>query len=350
MVYHVFPLTAKHLTLDIIEQIVKYIPQQHFFYIVDVVEDKNLYKEYTLFFQKINVTNYLFAKNIEVVYQQKTPKNAPIILHGDNYFWKIKLLLKNYKKLKWVCWGSGNSLPKATKQRLLFPVKKYLYQKLHTIIALSKADQDIFQKTYGCKNVLLNPYISNLNTNNFFTRESITNQSFTKPVVYIGNNTSCLPTYPRVLQNLKTFKNDISKVVCMLNYLLEKNQEYHNLKALGTQIFNENFSIDEKFYSLEQYKDFMHQCNVYICAATEQSGLGAIYTTLRLGKKVYLAANNYQFIKSLGCHIFSVDDLNTKEDFYKDLSFEQKLENFDSIQKHLDLQTLISNWTNIYKP
>ena len=345
-IYHVFPLTAKYLTLDITEQFVKFLPSNHFFYIVDVVEYDALFKEYTDFFDELNFKNYKFSNSINCIFNDNIGKNETIILHGDNYNWKIQLLLKKYKSVKWVCWGSAINLPVGFKNKFTFLFKKYIYQKLHTIIALTDKDKEIIEKVYKCKNVKQIQYVSNLNTNNFFTLEDIKERKNKLTTIYLGNNVSCLPTYPLLLELISKFKNEIQRVICMLNYNLDKNDQYLSLLHKGNTIFGNKFATDEKLYTLSEYKSYMDKCDIYICNETTQTGLGAIYTTLRLGKKIYLNGNNYSFIKQLGCNIYHVNEIeNCNEiDFLNDISYENKLLNFKIIEDHLNLDSLIEKW------
>ena len=90
----------------------------------------------------------------------------------------------------------------------------------------------------------------------------------------------------------------------------------------------------------------MNNCDIYICAAQKQSGLGAIYTCLRLGKKVFLTEINYEWIKSLGCHIFSVDEIDKMEpeDFLEDLSYEEKINNYRAIKSYLNIEQILKKW------
>lgn len=345
MIYHVFPLTAKHLSLDLIKQMQNFVKQNHFFVIADIVEDNTIKNEYLNLFNELQIKNYFFTKNL-TQFQTFVPKNDLIILHGDNYNWKIALIKQNYKNIHWVCWGSGSSISKNLKSIISYPIKFFIYRKLKGIIVLSYQDQINLKKYFNLKNTELISYITALETSNNFDISSLKINQNLSTKIYVGNNSSCIDTYLPMIKKLVTYKNNIS-INCMLNYNLNEDKIYYNLVEFGKFNFNENFNIDKMLLSIDQYANYMNKCDNYICASEKQTGLGAIYTCLRLGKKIYLNGNNYNFLTKIGCKIFHIDEISS-ESFLDDLPLETKMHNFITISNFLSVERLSNLWTNYF--
>ena len=79
----------------------------------------------------------------------------------------------------------------------------------------------------------------------------------------------------------------------------------------------------------------MNDCDIYICPVHRQSGLGAVNTCLGLGKKVYIAGKNLEWIKSAyGACVYDADSINDSlpfDAFSRGLSEEEKKSNYDSV-------------------
>jgi hypothetical protein len=90
----------------------------------------------------------------------------------------------------------------------------------------------------------------------------------------------------------------------------------------------------------------MDKCDIYICDVKKQTGLGAIYTCLRLGKKLFLSGINYDWMKSLGCIVFDTGEIDQmeKEVFLQEISYEEKLNNYNIINSHLNLNRILNEW------
>ena len=132
----------------------------------------------------------------------------------------------------------------------------------------------------------------------------------------------------------------------MANYSFKESSTSRELQKRGKEIFRNNFILDTKLYPLNEYYSYMNNCDIYICAAQGQSGLGAIYTCLRLGKKVFLSGINYEWMKSLGCHVFHVDEIDKMEpkDFLDDISYKEKIDNYRIIRSYLNIEQILNKW------
>lgn len=83
----------------------------------------------------------------------------------------------------------------------------------------------------------------------------------------------------------------------------------------GRLLLGNNFVPITQYLSLDEYNSMMLSCSVMIMNHGSPAAQGNIITGLWLGMRVYLNKNSitYKFFKSLGVHIFSIeDDLNKR--------------------------------------
>lgn len=145
-----------------------------------------------------------------------------------------------------------------------------------------------------------------------------------------------------MLSRLKQFKGRIC-VHCMNNYSLTKDRTYEQLMSLGTLLFGDDFKSDEVFYSYEEYIKYMNNCDIYICSRESQTGLGAIYTCLSLGKKVYIHGKNLNWLRDYyRAIVFDTDEID------KDIPFEVFSEPLTNEEKRHNYYTIIENRKNSY--
>lgn len=132
---------------------------------------------------------------------------------------------------------------------------------------------------------------------------------YTKQSLLIGNSSWSVDAYDDFL---KTHRFDgWGKIICMLNYGMENAQErvvdfiekYH-------QRFGSAFSPWTETVPIEQYKETMKNSAFYVCPAAWQTGLGAIYTGVWMGKTLFLRGDNYEWAKILGLKVYNIDDIS----------------------------------------
>ncbi|WBZ97130.1 hypothetical protein PGH12_08250 [Chryseobacterium wangxinyae] len=276
-------------------------------------------------------------------------KDSFIILHSDSFRWMFFFILRFYRNIHWVCWGSGTVINRSIKSYISAPIKFFLYRRLKSIITLSNIDTNNLRLNFKVKNIEQISYFESVNTLFNFDKKLFSVENKLIADVFIGNNSSAINSYLPLVVLLKKFKNQI-KITAMLNYDLVKNETYNNLISFGKLNYHTNFSTDESFYDLKDYPRYIDRCDIYICAIEEQTGLGAIYSALKLGKKIFLAGNNFDYIKSLGCKINHVDEIPKMkvEAFLEPLSLEIQYHNFDVIMNILNDDKLIAKWQFFY--
>ena len=92
----------------------------------------------------------------------------------------------------------------------------------------------------------------------------------------------------------------------------------------------------------------MNKCSHYLCNEHSQTGLGAIYTCLQLGKKIFLAGANYDWISSLGCKIYHIEEINNMsyEEFVTPLSNDIICHNMEIMKRLEDIDTKVNAWNS----
>lgn len=345
MILHVFTANRYHLVPTISKGfITKYNNFEHKFVLFG---DKNLNKDlYNDLFKPLNFSNYVFCSSLTEFYSIMHEHNKyPILFHAGNYSWFFISRIAGCVNVNWVNWGAGAAIGKSVKSKLFTPMKKYLYKKFNSIIVLMHGDKESLISDFKVneEKISVLPYSSsNYNDHfNLYAKLLIENECETvdinyKPLVLLGNNSNNIDGYISLIRRLKPYAGKI-RLQCMLHYSLEKNEKYYELIELGKKIYGEDFRSNEEFYEdFKDYINYMNTCDIYICNSEKQTGLGAIYTTLSLGKKIYITGKNLSWILSLNALVFDTEDIVENfqyEMFIKPLTQDEKNKNLNSIQK-----------------
>lgn len=349
-IYHIFPVRATHLVLDISESLIKYFNDNEMSIIL-IGDSSDSYKYYVELFSNFSFNNYHICKNIYEFIRLNVDKKFPIIVHSDRIQWLAILSIYNFKNINWVNWGSGLRLNRNFKSFIIYPFKLLIYKNLKNIVVLSSQDMVDIKKYFYIKKVFLISYISKLNDSDEFEYNIIDFKDKKREYINVlfGNNVTCILFYIQYLDVLTKIKNQI-KIQCMLNYFLDNNNnEYKQLILKGEKLYGDNFSVNTDTYNLNDYIDYINKFDVYVCDVKRQTGLGAIYTCLRIGKKIYLSGNNFNFISSLGCKIFHCDELKINPETIliplckNDIELNRKI-----IFEYLDSKNLIFKWNQFF--
>lgn len=351
MIYHILPAHTYHITPQVITSIIKKTPNNHFFIILGSSGSNINWTIYDDLFNELNYTHKAFFNTSESFYKNNLiKKSAFVIIHSDSYNWQIFFHRNNFKNVHWICWGSGVDVRTNLKSLISYSFKILLYSRLKSIITLSIKDKEKLKKKFFVKNVHNIPYFESVNDIFNFTEENLRLEYKDNISVFIGNNSSAISTYLSLLHTLQIFREGIL-ITAMLNYDLVKNDTYFNLLKAGSNIYGSNFNTDEKLYPLKDFPSYIDKCDIYICSVEEQTGLGAIYAALKLGKKIFLNGNNFDYITSLGCKVYHVNELQSLDidSFKAPLKLEEQSNNFKIIMNVLSDDKLIEKWNSFYK-
>lgn len=345
MIVHIFTAERYHLVPVISNGFASTYKEdaEHFFILYG---DKTVeWKKYASQFSKIGFSNYLFCSSYfnlaKLLFHYR---NQAILFHAGSYFWHLTAIILGCKNVNWVCWGGGTSISNSWRSKIGAFLKRHTFSHFQSIVTLMEPERQELIKYFSIRPQriqtisysslqedesefdLLCKYLSNENC-----RKS------DKPTILLGNSHFWINSYISMLKRLQHYKGRI-KVQCMLNYKFEKNKKYLNLVSLGKSIFGDDFKTNEDFYSdRTDYINYMNGCDVYICAVEKQTGLGAISTCLRLGKKVYITGNNLEWIQhEYNAIVFPLETITENlnyEDFVRPLTKEEKVHNYQNVVK-----------------
>lgn len=321
MIYHIFQINSKayELNLKIVESFIQlnnHFDEERITPFIILVE---YYKEFTHhyfdLFKRYNFIDYVVIDNSDLSNIINIINlNSCILLHGPTYKFIFRIFKLGYKKVNWVCWGKGARINfNNYKSIIATPLKYLLYHRFKYIASLLEADEMTLRKHYGLRNVEVLAYYSENSLLRSFALRDI-NNSKGLYTVYLGNNDYCVDDYSRILDKLIPYKGKI-EIHCMASYGSPSMKEkIEQLKLKGLKLFGNCFFIDQMYLSYEDYVAYMNKADVYISGSKKQSGLGAIYTMLALGKKIYIAGDNYNHVKLHNYIVYNIDELD--EQFY----------------------------------
>lgn len=343
MIVHFFRTRSRNLVPNISKGFATVYSHdaEHFFILCGKKE--KMYKQmYVELYSQIGFDNYVFCQSYwQLVKQLYHFRKSALLFHAGSYYWHLSALLLRCKNVNWVCWGGGTSKSKNRFSTISFLIKKYVFNHFRSIVTLMEPERKEIIQNFGVNphKVHTISYISfkdNETELDLFCKElsSQGSDNLDKPVVLLGNSQYWISSYIDMLHRLKHYRGKI-KVQCMLNYPFEKNESYYTLVKLGKSLFGDDFRTNEEYYSdIKDYVSYMNSCDIYICAVNKQTGLGAISTCLRLGKKIFITGNNLEWVRQeYKSIVFSVDVINEQlsyDMFVKPLSMEEKEHNYQN--------------------
>lgn len=273
---------------------------------------------------------------VDLFFILKKRTESICLLHGLSYDVMLCVLMSGIDT-NWICWGAGSSINKDNIKSVLFtPVKKYIYKRFKTIVVLMYGDRLSLECDFGVKNVSVLPYYSHRNNiyRGFYVDlKKVNIDTYNhkgKKKILLGNSAHNINGYYELLYKLARFKDNI-EVHCMMQYPRLKQEEMDRFIERSFEILGAHVQIDTDMMDYTQYVQYINQCDIYMCSNKNQSGLGAIYSCLMLGKKVYLAGKNLEWISSLGYKVFNTKSLDsmTENIFFEDLSQELQDKHFN---------------------
>ncbi len=338
MIIHVFKLNleAYQLNLGIVRSFVVLYKEAK----LDVIKpfflfygsiSNNIKQKYC---DLLNSLSYLEYKCVETPKELKEfvdfHKVEPYLLHGVSYgcmFSFVRLCVKN---LNWVCWGQGSSINYRNWKSVIFtPFKRWIYHHFRTTIVLLDGDRLTLTRDFALKNIVVLPYYSEncQRLRDVYDQLRALHYDNDKPVIYLGNSANCIDSYFELLNILSRFVGKI-EIHCMLQYGSTTSQKKReDLINYGKCLFGDDFYPDVNYMDERSYLQYMNKCDVYICGRKDQSGLGAIYTMLILGKKIYITGKNFDHIISKSFRVFKLSSLD--DDFLIPLSDEDRILNYN---------------------
>lgn len=301
-------------------------------------------RKYIELFKENSFNSYIFLSSLSQFskFIRKVRKEA-ILFHGGKYEWHLTALLCGANNVSWVCWGYGSAIGDNWKSRLMTPIKKIICQRFRSIVTLMDEDKATIERDFHIMPDFIRviPYASSGNHNIYdgLYDQLLEGQTHSsdKPLVLLGNSPREMHNYIEMLDRLSHLRGKI-RVQCMNNYSLKHSELYDKLISKGRSVFGDDFKSNEDFHSdRADYIQYMNSCDIYVCSSESQTGLGAIGTCLRLGKKIYIHGKNLSWIRNhYHSLVFDSDEITgtiSLDTLLSPLSIEEKKYNRDSIVK-----------------
>lgn len=371
MIVHLFPGDITHLSASLIRSVQTHSKLDHLF-LVPVFDPENE-KLYTRLSEenpslKIQVFDssyrtrssvflmFLLGHRGEKLIQEATiasilfkHKKEPIVSH---FYFKSYALLPIFKMYTWVCWGNIPNTTFPLKRNRLKKLKfryytKYVLRSCKHIVTLMNPDKDKLVNTFKCKdaNVSVIPYIANEFKD---IPEYQLKEHGEQTTILLGNSLHLIDSYISILPHLKFYANE-TILYALMSYGNASKKDEETFLQTAKEIYGNNFVPVYEFIPAEKYNAWLNQFDIYLCNTQNQSGLGAIYRMINLGKRLFLNGYNYEWCKRNGIIVSHVSVLaEGNKDTLFPLSEDEKKQNRAMLNKLLDTETLTNNWDNFY--
>ena len=350
MIVHVFSARNKILALDISKAFYMFLGKtikQHFVIVGDKETNTSSFEEW---FGSMNCREFTITHGkLDFFRKMRLYRENAILMHGEDYYRFILVILSGCKHINWVCWGSGASVNNNWKSRMSQPIKTLIYKKFQSIVTLMDGDCKSIMESFNVPSskMFIIPYLTYSSIRHEELSLKLLKDSKNmvgKHVFLLGNNPGNIDYYILLIKQLCSFRGKI-EIHCMLNYALTKNKKYDDLIILGQKCFGDDFHSDEKLYNSDEYIEYMNKCDIYMCGNPSQTGLGAIQTCMLLGKKIYLTGKNYEWLTNhYGAKVFKINDWNNLDDIIRPMTETDLWYNRNIIIK--SWETSKSQWTD----
>lgn len=292
---------------------------------------------------------------------------SEVIFHSMDYEFSLIIQHMEHPNINWVVWGGDmyesllyrkgyqlyideENLFKVRSGKLpvvlykaLIGVRDYYYyksqvranKKIKSVCAF-RPDYDLLVKYYPefrrCQNKEFFYYpiekmLDERTKNSFVSGDNI----WVNPAAgYNGNHID-------IIKRLSQFKH-LRKVIVPLSYGITYWAKY--VEKEGKKILGDNFEPLMTFLPKEDYYNKYLSSNSFVFGHLRQCAVGNIIIALYLGAKVFLFKANplYDYYKSMGVVIFSIDDELTEENAYTPLSYENRRRNRQIMVDHYSVQ------------
>ena len=255
----------------------------------------------------------------------KGPRN--ILLHGLLFSLVDLLILKCFgKHIVYIHWGKPLVL--SMRGRSLDALR---YRLLNKIFVLMEPEIVSFQAVSGEGKVSAIVYPGRGKQE--YPLVSFGNDDApVMPQIVLGNNGFCIKEYRAMLEKTEPLPG--MKIVCMLNNGLERETHIRDeFIEAGKMRFPGAFVPWVEVVPFDEYVRVQATCSYYCCPCEHQSGLGAIYTAIRMGKSILLRGDNFNHMRAMGCKVFNLDDFDriTEETWrYCRLDKKEQLHNIEA--------------------
>ncbi len=307
-----------------------------------------------------HVNTYVFGWNSPEKLLAKI-KPAMVVVHFMDIRWyEFLSVLPKHIKLVWIFWGGdGYSLPKMSENLY----DKYTSQGFKHANTVSKLDK--MKAELGIKSVFNFPFFASLTFEFLRKRRTSGSSEKIKNEVYsrvnycgtflkedyellqskyafsmkwidarfisleqlIGNSGDHISGNNILIGNSCTMENNHvdafqaiqhinldkgQQVICPLSYGKDLGKYRDWIVEEGNRCFGQSFEPLMQLMPLNEYTQVLRTCSHAIMHHNRQQAFNNVLALVYLGVKVYLKPENtiYSFLKRIGCHVYSMNELN----------------------------------------
>ncbi|MFC0229291.1 TDP-N-acetylfucosamine:lipid II N-acetylfucosaminyltransferase [Serratia aquatilis] len=145
--------------------------------------------------------------------------------------------------------------------------------------------------------------------------------------ILLGNSATCTNNHVEIFKILKEINLEDRKLIIPLNY---GDKDYGGkIHKAANNMLGRNADVLVDFMPIEEYMRKISSCGIVIMNHIRQQGVGNIISMLYLGAKVFLREENptFNFLKSRGAIIFSIQELERDPHLLKSLLIESEVVN-----------------------
>lgn len=141
-------------------------------------------------------------------------------------------------------------------------------------------------------------------------------------IILIGNSAAPTNNHLEIFHHLSKLDTSKFKILAPLNYGSDNEWKDQLVKA-GRTTFGNRFEPITGFLPFKEYAELLSKCSHAIFYHERQQAMGNIYSLLENGCKLFLSENSvtYQYLKSLGVQVFSIQTELTQHNLDNPLSY-----------------------------
>lgn len=166
-------------------------------------------------------------------------------------------------------------------------------------------------------------------------------------VVMIGNSATPTNNHLDIFEDLSHVLQE-AEIILPLNYG-DTSYKKH-ISKVAKEKFGDRAMILNDFISTKDFDKELLKCRNLIIGSNRQQAVGTIITALYLGLNVFLYKNsfNYDFFKTMGFYVYSIEDLIAQPQLLQSqLQDEQILENREKINQCWSIEKNVNSITNL---
>lgn len=272
-----------------------------------------------------------------------------VIVHSLFDFKVILLLFFmpwSLKKCYWIMWGGDLYTYKLGNRNLKWRVKEFfrkpVIKNFGFFSTTVPGDFDLVVSWYNSKSKFIHNlmYPSHL----YRSLEHTENQHKSKVYIQVGNSADPTNKHHEVLKYISDLKLDGYKIFCPLSYGSSSHRD--SVIQYGKDLLGDKFIPMTNYMEFSEYNKYMSSIDIAIFNHDRQQAMGNMIGLLSLGKKVVLkrTTTSYNFFKSLGLKVYSLDDKGVMALLTKD----EKMQNIEIMRTHFSPEKLKSDWEKVF--